>query len=267
MQNKKNNAQDTIVTPEQVDIIKAQNIEKRIEEICDRLERNYNNAMEFQAMPMLVYPADDVAHAIEALKQQPDARAPEMQELKDQMKDLNASMDAHNSDINTIAANIKGTYDVLCSFYRRLDETEKTNEKTSTATVEMHNLLKRFSGLADAYQKKFADAESRENLSFIRRTEARFKDWWNSRKGFWWRVGIYCSTLGATILVGLYCYRWSDDAWARRAYDAAVGVGYENPERVYRQARTMFNEKGRKEVKERIRQYETDMQSVTEKEE
>lgn len=258
MQNKKNNAQDTIVTPEQVDIIKAQNIEKRIEEICDRLERNYNNAMEFQAMPMLVYPADDVAHAIEALKQQPGASAHEMQELKDQMKDLNASMEAHNSDINAIAANIKGTYDVLCSFYRRLDETEKTNEKTSTATVEMQELLKGLSPVADPNQG---------DLTFFKKIETGFMSWWNSRKGFWWRAGIFCSTLGATILVGLYCYRWSDDAWARRAYDAAVGVGYENPERVYRQARTMFNEKGRKEVKERIRQYETDMQSVTEKEE
>lgn len=267
MQNKKNNAQDTLITPEQVDLTKSKNIEKRVEALCDRLERNYNDAMEFQAMPMLVYPADDIKHAIEGLKQRPDTGIREMKALEEQIKTLNSSMDAHNGDINTIAENIKGTYDVLSSFYKRLDDTEKTNEKTSSAAIEMHNLLKRFCGLADAYQKKLADAESRENLSFIRRTEARFKDWWNSRKGFWWRFGLFCCTVSATVLMGLYCCRWSDDAWARRAYDAAVGIGHESPERVYHQARTMFNGKGRKETKERIRQYEDDLQSAAEKEE
>lgn len=81
----------------------------------------------------------------------------------------------------------------------------------------------------------------------------RIVSWWNSRKGFWWRFGIFCATLGATILVGLYNYRWSDDAWARRAYDVASTVdGEDNPGRYYQWARETFDSKGRKAAKDRI---------------
>lgn len=81
----------------------------------------------------------------------------------------------------------------------------------------------------------------------------RIVSWWNSRKGFWWRFGIFCATLGATILVGLYNYRWSDDAWARRAYDVASTVdGEDNPGLYYQWARETFDSKGRKAAKDRI---------------
>lgn len=85
------------------------------------------------------------------------------------------------------------------------------------------------------------------------RVVERVVSWWNSRKGFCWRFGIFCTTLGATILVGLYCYRWSDDAWARRAYDAAATVdGEDNPGRYYQWARETFDRKGRKAAKDKI---------------
>ena len=54
----------------------------------------------------------------------------------------------------------------------------------------------------------------------------------------------------------LYQTRWSDDAWARRAYDATGILGFKDQEIVYHSVRKDFAEGNAKATKRRIRDFE-----------
>ena len=58
------------------------------------------------------------------------------------------------------------------------------------------------------------------------------------------------------ILWTLYESRWSDDAWARRAYDAAVILEFKDKEIVYHSVRQDFASGKAKSTKSRIRAIE-----------
>lgn len=208
MTNRKNNAQGTLITPEQADLSKVQIIEKHVEAFCDRIERKFDNALEFQASPILVVKAEDIEKVVTV----------KVSELEGYLQGVTA--------IKNVLTSEHGYVKTFGSLVQRMERTLEFYKPTLSETEDEAKVLK------------------------------NFMTWWTSRKGFWWRAGIFCCTLGATALVGLYCYCWSDDAWARRAYDAAVEVGVEDPGRIYNEARKIFDAKGRNAAKDRIRKYE-----------
>ena len=60
----------------------------------------------------------------------------------------------------------------------------------------------------------------------------------------------------------LYESRWSDDAWARRAYDAAVILEFKDKEIVYHSVRQDFASGKAKSNKHRIRELEAEVKEL-----
>lgn len=211
------------ITPKQVEVELVKSMLKKFDEHLDRNERNFNNAMTYQEQPITVVESEDINNWIRD-------RSAEFEEYRANLSDVHADIDAlrkmtsSNGDIT-----------------KEVKETLKLNVELLT------------------FFKQNIEAPAPEPKGF-EKFEARFKVWWNTRKVFWWRVGISTFiVLGsalASVLVCLYTTRWSDDAWARRAYDAAVEVGVEDPGRIYNEARKIFDTKGRNAAKDRIRKYE-----------
>ena len=157
----------------------------------------------------------------------------ESEDINNWIRDRSAEYEEYRKNLSDVHGDIDGLRKMTSSY----GDTAKEVNDTLKHNVELLT-----------YFKKKLEASAPEPKGF-----GKFKAWWNSRKVFWWRVGIFCCKLGATVLVGLYCYCWSDDAWARRAYDAAATVdGEDNPGRYYQWARETFDRKGRKAAKDRI---------------
>lgn len=211
------------ITPKQVEMELAKSMLKKFDEHLDRNERNFNNAMTYQEQPITVVESEDINNWIRD-------RSAEFEEYRKNLSDVHADIDA----------------------------LRKMTSSNGDMTKEVKETLKLNVGLLTYFKQKM-EAHAPEPKG-LEKFEIRFKAWWNTSKVFWWRVGISTfMVLGsalASVLVCLYTTRWSDDAWARRAYDAAVEVGVEDPGRIYNEARKIFDAKGRNAAKDRIRKYE-----------
>lgn len=207
------------ITPKQVEMELAKSMLKKFDEHLDRNERNFNNAMTYQEQPITVVESEDINNWIRD-------RSVEFEEYRANLSDVHDDIDALRK---------------MTSSY---GDTAKEVNDTLKLNVELLTFFK---------QKLEAYAPEPKGFG-------KFKAWWNTRKVFWWRVGlstfIVLGSALASVLVCLYTTRWSDDAWARRAYDAAVEVGVEDPGRIYNEARKIFDTKGRNAAKDRIRKYE-----------
>ena len=222
MQNKKIKAQDTLITPEQIEQTKAQSLEKRVEALCDRLERNYKNAMEFQAIPIQVLNVDDIEKVVKVRVSEPEGYLQDVTLIKNVLTNEHGHVKAFGT------------------------------------------LLQRMERTLEYYKPTLVISKPEDEAKGFKKAEASLMAWWNSRKGFRWRIGAFCAVLEATILVGLYCYQWSDDAWARRAYDAAATVdGEDNPGRYYQWARETFDRKGRKTARDKILHLEDKVREIS----
>ena len=215
------------VTPKQAEMELTKSIMKRLEDFLDRYERIFRNAMEYQEKPITVVESEEIRNWI-------TDRSEDFEEYRQNMSDVHGDIDA----------------------LRRM-----TSGYGDTAQ-EVKVALKQNVSLLSYFKEKLE--EPAPEPKGLDKFEIKLAAWWNSRNVFRWRAGLFFLTIGTTVLVCLYAWNWSDDAWARRAYDAALRVGYENPASLYHQARTVFNTKGRKATKDIIRNYENDMQPITE---
>lgn len=199
----------------------AKSMLKKFDEYIDRTERNFKNAMAFQEQPITVVESEDINNWIRD-------RSAEFEEYRRNLSDVHGDIDALRK--------------MTCNTAKEVKDTLKLN-------VELLTFFK---------QKLEAPAPEPKGFE-------KFKAWWNTRKVFWWRVGISTFiVLGsalASVLVCLYTTRWSDDAWARRAYDAIVLLGEGDPAEFYRAARQSINEFGRKEAQKRILKLESDIKA------
>lgn len=84
---------------------------------------------------------------------------------------------------------------------------------------------------------------------------------WKNRYNVIYDVAVALLSLFA-ILWTLYESRWSDDAWARRAYDAAVILEFKDKEIVYHRVRQDFANGKAKSNKHRIRELEAEVKEL-----
>lgn len=84
---------------------------------------------------------------------------------------------------------------------------------------------------------------------------------WKNRYNVIYDVAVALLSLFA-ILWTLYESRWSDDAWARRAYDAAVILEFKDKEIVYHSVRQDFANGKAKFNKHRIRELEAEVKEL-----
>lgn len=221
MANKHISASGSDITPKQADMETAKSMLKKFDEYIDRTERNFKNAMAFQEQPITVVESEDINNWI---------------------RDRSAEFEEYRANLSDVHGDIDALRKMTCNTAKEVKDTLKLN-------VELLTFFK---------QKLEAPAPEPKGFE-------KFKAWWNTRKVFWWRVGISTFiVLGsalASVLVCLYTTRWSDDAWARRAYDAIVLLGDGDPAEFYHAARQSINEFGRKEAQKRILKLESDIKA------
>lgn len=220
------------IIPKLADMELTKSIIQKLEACIDRNERNYNNAMEFQADPIQVVKSEEIKNWI-------TDRSREYEEYRQNLSEVHSDIDAVRRQTISYGDLARQVKDVLQENVKLLE-----------------------------YLKREVDTPAQEpEPTGLKKLEAEFTAWWTSRRVFWWRVGVFCTTIVAAVLVSLYFSLWSDDAWSRRAYDAAVGVGYDHPENLYQKARVLFGKKEREEVKEIILKYESDMEALSKEKE
>lgn len=221
MANKHISASGSDITPKQADMETAKSMLKKFDEYIDRTERNFKNAMAFQEQPITVVESEDINNWI---------------------RDRSAEFEEYRANLSDVHGDIDALRKMTCNTAKEVKDTLKLN-------VELLTFFK---------QKLEAPAPEPKGFE-------KFKAWWNTRKVFWWRVGlstfIVLGSALASVLVCLYTTRWSDDAWARRAYDAIVLLGDGDPTEFYRAARQSINEFGRKEAQKRILKLESDIKA------
>jgi len=219
------------IIPKLADMELTKSIIQKLEACIDRNERNYNNAMEFQADPIQVVKSEEIKNWI-------TDRSREYEEYRQNLSEVHSDIDAVRRQTISYGDLARQVKDVL---------------------QENVNLLE--------YLKREVDTPAQEpEPTGLKKLEAEFTAWWTSRRVFWWRVGVFCTTIAAAVLVSLYFSLWSDDAWARRAYDAAVKGRMDNPGQVYNTMRRTFNSDGREKAKADIIDYENYVRSHIEKE-
>lgn len=230
MANRHISASGSDVTPKQAEMELTKSIMKRLEDSLDRYERNLRNAMEYQEKPITVVESEEIKNWI-------TDRSVDFEEYRQNMSDVHGDIDA----LRRMASGYGDTAQAVKS------------------------ALKQNASLLSYFKEKLEEpAPEPKGLEMF---EIKIAAWWNSRKVFRWRVGLFFLTIVTAVLVCLYAWKWCDDAWARRAYDSAVKAGHENPAGVYYNTRTLFDKEGRKAAKDFIRRYEKETQADMEKEE
>ena len=217
-----------LVNDQQKTIIKILN------EIRSASEQKDAALAQYQAEPMNVLRAEDIDKAVTIMLEEPEGYL-------------------------SAVAEIRGEISAIKEYASKLDfallGSDGNVSKMSNHLLNMGELLHRYLLALENKQQK---------PNGFRK---KFMTWWTSWKVFLWRVGLFLATLAFNILLGLYCYRWSDDAWARRAYDAAVKVGVESPENLYRQAREHIDRRGLVATKKTIVEYEESVKQLAAEEE
>lgn len=176
MANKHISASGSDITPKQVDMETAKSMLKKFDEYIDRNERNFKNAMAYQEQPITVVASEDINNWIKD-------RATEYEEYRKNLSDVHGDIDALRR--------------MTCSY----GDTAKDVKDTLKLNVELLTFFK---------QKLEAPAPEPKGFE---KFDARFKVWWNTRKVFWWRVGISTFiVLGSALASVLVCLYTTDGA-------------------------------------------------------
>ena len=77
----------------------------------------------------------------------------------------------------------------------------------------------------------------------------KLSQWIDSKVAVYINMSLLLASTAFMIIAGLYALRWSDDAWARRAYDVGVRIGMERPGDFYHETRERFNTEQRRTAK------------------
>lgn len=103
--------------------------------------------------------------------------------------------------------------------------------------------------------------EVKEKVSIVK----RLSQWINSKVAVYINMALLFASTAFMIIAGLYALRWSDDAWAQRAYDVAVKMDAPNPGKFYHDTRESFRKDHRHaakgkvlDIEERYRKYKQD---------
>ena len=89
------------------------------------------------------------------------------------------------------------------------------------------------------------EPEAKEKVSIGK----KLSQWINSKVAVYINMALLLASTAFMIIAGLYALRWSDDAWARRAYDVGERIGMERPGDFYHETRQRFNTEQRRTAK------------------
>lgn len=140
---------------------------------------------------------------------------------------------------------------------RNFDERLKPLKESGKSMTELLNKINNRTGRIDNgldYQYSLMEGLD----SYITKPSRRrrfFEFVWKNRLNIIYDVAAALLSIFVALWT-LYQSRWSDDAWARRAYDATGILGVKNQEIVYHSVRKDFAEGNAKATKRRIRDLE-----------
>ena len=120
---KNNNAPDRHIQ-EQNEQLTSQKILRQVNDLCDNLTRQFNNAMEYQNDPVRVVPAEDVHKAVQV-----EMRFPAR--YQQAIEQLNSGLTEYNKRINELRiqlSDLNTRYSNLCNAYSKMADTTLENE-------------------------------------------------------------------------------------------------------------------------------------------
>lgn len=232
---KNNNAPDRHIQ-EQNEQLTSQKILKQVNDLCDNLTRQFNNAMEYQNDPVRVVPAEDVHKAVTVVTKFP-------LKYQETIDDLKSNLESNNDELHRL----NGNYCALSSSYATL------SDKTKSMEAEIREL----NAEKDALEKQI-DALNTDGWDrFVRNVKRHLKQWFSDENIF--KGTLCCLVIMMVICIFFvldYTY-WSTDSLARRAYDSAVEMEWKNPGRYYQEIREECRENGRKAGRQLVEYYES----------
>ncbi|MGN1232533.1 MAG: hypothetical protein ACI4UJ_03680 [Candidatus Cryptobacteroides sp.] len=222
---KNNNAPDKHIQ-EQNDQLTSQRILKQVNDLCDNITRQFNNAMAYREDPVNVVPAEDVHKAVEVEMRLP---AKYLQAIEQ----LNSNLTVYNNRIGELrlqVSDLNTRYSNLCNSYSNL------------ARVTLENEILRESNLA--LGKELEEAQ-------VRGLKRLWKDIERGIRILFTKSGAKRAACIALISmfvasgIAISYYSWlSIDAYARKAYRFAVDLDFEHPELVYQDIREEYESDG-----------------------
>lgn len=232
---KNNNAPDRHIQ-EQNEQLTSQKILKQVNDLCDNLTRQFNNAMEYQNDPVRVVPAEDVHKAVTVVTKFPLKYQETIDALKSYVK-------SNNDELHRL----NGNYCALSSSYAIL------SDKTKSMEAEIREL----NAEKDALEKQI-DALNTDGWDrFVRNVKRHLKQWFSIDNVF---IGLLSAMAIVFVICIIYMLAntyWSADSLARRAYDTAVEMEWKNPGRYYQEIREECRENGRKAGRQLVEYYES----------
>lgn len=200
----------------QTDTLTSQKILKQINDLCDNLARQFNNAMEYQKAPLRVVPAEDVDKAVYVVTEFPDRYQQTIDKISADLADYNGKV---NEIKKTLASMDNSYYSVSASLRRVTQE----NVILKESNLSLQKALKTFK------LRKWA------KTVIISLVAAAF--------------------IASALAVGYFGF-WSEDALASKAYRIALALEEKHPEQRYLEIRNEFETNGYLAAKDLVKKYQ-----------
>lgn len=218
---KNNNAPDRHIQ-EQNEQLTSQKILKQVNDLCDNLTRQFNNAMEYQNDPVRVVPAEDVHKAVQV-----EMRFPAR--YQQAIEQLNSGLTEYNKRINELRiqlSDLNTRYSNLCNAYSKMADTTLENEILRESNLALGKKLE--DAQIRGWKRLWKDLKCRIGILFTRNGA--------KRTAYIVLVSIFVA-MGTAIS---YYSCLGVDAYAREAYRIAVALEFEHPGLVYQKVRDEY---------------------------
>ena len=232
---KNNNAPDRHIQ-EQNEQLTSQKILRQVNDLCDNLTRQFNNAMEYQNDPVRVVPAEDVHKAVTVVTKFPLKYQETIDALKSYVK-------SNNDELHRL----NGNYCALSSSYAIL------SDKTKSLEAKIRELNAEKDALENQIEALNTDGWDR----FVRNFKRHLKQWFSIDNVFIGLLSAMAIVFVICIIYMLVNTYWSENSLARRTYDTAVEMEWKNPGRFYQEIRTECKENGKKSGRQLVEYYES----------
>ncbi|MGN1211957.1 MAG: hypothetical protein ACI4TM_09750, partial [Candidatus Cryptobacteroides sp.] len=214
----------------------SQKILKQVNDLCDNITRQFNNAMAYREDPVQVIPAKDVDKAITVETEFPE-------KYQATLEDIKSNLESNNNELHRL----NGNYCALSASFSTL----------SGKTMSLEAKIKELNIEKSALEKQI-EALNTDGLDrFVRNVKRHFKQWFSIDNVFIGLLSAMAIVLVTCIIYMLANTYWSADSLARRAYDTAVEMEWKNPGRFYQEIRSECKENGKKSGRQLVEYYES----------
>ena len=218
---KNNNAPDRHIQ-EQNEQLTSQKILRQVNDLCDNLTRQFNNAMEYQNDPVRVVPAEDVHKAVQV-----EMRFPAR--YQQAIEQLNSGLTEYNKRINELRiqlSDLNTRYSNLCNAYSKMADTTLENEILRESNLALGKKLE--DAQIRGWKRLWKDLKRRIRILFTRNGAKRAA------------CIVLVSIFVAMGIAISYYSCLGVDAYAREAYRIAVALEFEHQGLVYQKVRDEY---------------------------